>query len=380
MFGFSRNSGSKVAAKQPERQVAPPLQPETAPLSADDASARALREWMSLAVMQQRVIRSLADEIARTSGFVETEADDLSSRFRRLAASAQQQTARVDSLTRLAKGIEIDGELVPIDSITMLLENTLSDVVAKILMLSKDSMSMVYALHELNSNVTRVDAAMVQLSAINRTTNMLAMNARIEAERAGEAGKTFRVVAQELRELSKATGAVFVSMSNELNALTAGIASGQDTLQRVATIDMSENMLAREKLEVLLKALLHRGAKLEEIVAEAVGEAVSISADVDGMVTGIQFQDRTKQSLEHVVDTMDVINDAIEQIRVDTAAAVPSLAELEPDTTWVKNLLDRFKLSEMRERFVKEILDGRISERNGGAPDAKTDGGSIELF
>jgi methyl-accepting chemotaxis protein len=369
-----------VAATPPELQGAPPLQPEVASLPADDASARALREWMSLAVMQQRVIRSLADEIARTSGFVETEADDLSSRFRRLALSAQQQTARVDSLTRLAKGIEIDGELVPMDSITQLLENTLSDVVAKILMLSKDSMSMVYALQELKSNVERVDGAMVQLSGINRTTNMLAMNARIEAERAGEAGKTFRVVAQELRELSKATESVFVSMSNELNALTAGIASGQDTLQRVATIDMSENILAREKLEVLLAALLRRGSRLEEIVAEAVQEAGLISADVDGMVTGIQFQDRTKQSLEHVVDTMDVVNDAIEQIRVDTAAALPGLAELEPDTTWVKSLLDRFKLSEMRERFVREILDGKTSERNGEAHDVKADGGSVELF
>ncbi len=380
MFGMTRKAGPKTTAAPAAAADAPPLQPQVVEPPLDDASEQSLRSWMSLAVMQQRVIRALVDEIARTSGFVETEADDLSGRFRRLAVSAQQQTARVDSLTRLAKGIELDGELVPIDAITKLLEGTLADVVAKILMLSKDSMSMVYALHELNSNVGRVDEAMVQLSTINRTTNMLAMNARIEAERAGEAGKTFRVVAQELRELSKATESVFVSMSGELKALTDGISSGHETLQRVATIDMSENMLARERLEKLLAALLQRGDQLETIVAEAVAEAGLISADVDGMVTGIQFQDRTKQSLEHVIDTMGVLNDAIEQTRADTAAAVPRLAEVDADPTWVKNLLDRFKLSEMRERFVAEILDGKTWEPAAKEDAAAMSGGSVELF
>jgi methyl-accepting chemotaxis protein len=377
---MTRKAGPKTTAAPAAAADAPPLQPQVVEPPLDDASEQSLRSWMSLAVMQQRVIRALVDEIARTSGFVETEADDLSGRFRRLAVSAQQQTARVDSLTRLAKGIELDGELVPIDAITKLLEGTLADVVAKILMLSKDSMSMVYALHELNSNVGRVDEAMVQLSTINRTTNMLAMNARIEAERAGEAGKTFRVVAQELRELSKATESVFVSMSGELKALTDGISSGHETLQRVATIDMSENMLARERLEKLLAALLQRGDQLETIVAEAVAEAGLISADVDGMVTGIQFQDRTKQSLEHVIDTMGVLNDAIEQTRADTAAAVPRLAEVDADPTWVKNLLDRFKLSEMRERFVAEILDGKTWEPAAKEDAAAMSGGSVELF
>ena len=340
---------------------------------------------MSLADMQQRVIQALVSEISSTSGFVEAEAEALSGRFQRLVLSADQQTARVESLTSLAIGIEVDGEIVPIDKIAALLESTLSDVVEKILLLSKDSMSMVYALDELNANIGRVDKCMEQLGGINRTTNMLALNARIEAERAGSAGAAFRVVAQEVRELSKVTQDVSVSMQVELKTVTEGIANGHTTLQRVATIDMSDNMLAKDKLETLLAALVRRSESLTRIVSDAVREAEIISADVGGMVTGIQFQDRTRQRLEHVVDTLQVIDQAIEELKDSSVAVVPALAAAgaTADLEWVKKLLERFTMSEMRSRFVAQLLEGRPA---GELPDDKSEtsgpseSGSVELF
>src|SRR4051812_20773085 len=319
-----------------------------------------LQRWMSVAEMQQRVIQVLVGEIAHTSGLIETEADDLSDRFRRLAVSTRQQTERVDSLTLLATGIEVKGEAVPIRAITELLESTLSDIVRKILLLSKDSMTMVYALGELNANVERVEGCMEQLSAINSTTNMLALNARIEAERAGSAGAAFRVVANEVRELSKATQNLSANMNQTLKSLTEGIADGHVTMKRVATIDMSDNLAAKERLERFLTALLQRGSAMESIVANAAREAGIICSDVDAMVTGIQFQDRTKQRLEHVVDTLQVVSQAIEEVKQGTTTALPELAGTSPpDTSWVKHLLERYTMSEVRERFVAELLEGK---------------------
>jgi methyl-accepting chemotaxis protein len=381
MFGLSRKS--REAEGVPAAAVASPerIHFEAVPPS---SHAGLLRRWMSLADMQQRVIQALVAEITNTSRFVETEAETLSRGFQRLAISAQQQTARVDSLTSLAQGIEVEGEIVPIERIAGLLEGTLSDVVGKILLLSKDSMSMVFALDELNANVQRVDQCMEQLNGINNTTNMLALNARIEAERAGTAGVAFRVVANEVRELSKTTQSLAATMKGELKALTDGIASGQATMRRVATIDMSDNVLAKERLEVLLTALVNRSANLGTIVADAVKESGMISADVDGMVTGIQFQDRMRQRLEHVVDTLHVVDQAIEEVKCNTTADIPELAGTGvPDMEWVKKLLERFTMSEMRARFVAQLVDGEApadpcDDTSGGSGPASS--GSIELF
>jgi len=153
MLGLKRRRNGALQAEVVST-ASPPMQPQ------EDVAApqtELLQRWMSLADMQQRVIQALVSEISSTSGFVEAEAEALSGGFQRLVLSADQQTARVESLTSLATGIEVDGEVVPIDRIAGLLESTLSDVVEKILLLSKDSMSMVYALDELNANVARIE-------------------------------------------------------------------------------------------------------------------------------------------------------------------------------------------------------------------------------
>ncbi len=378
MFGLKRKPRAEL--QTPIVMSPPPVDLESVP---PPPHTELLQRWMSLAAMQQRVIQALVAEIAQTSGFVETEADALSGRFQRLAVSAEQQTARVDSLTSLATGIDIEGKIIPIDEITGLLEGTLGDVVEKILYLSKDSMSMVYALDELKTNVERVEKCMAQLDGVNSTTNMLALNARIEAERAGTSGLAFRVVADEVRELSKVTQGLAASMRGELKGLTDGIVHGQATLQRVATIDLSDNILAKERLGVLMKGLNRRSASLGTIVADAVNEAAMISADVDGMVTGIQFQDRTRQRLEHVIDTLHVIDQALEEIKGSTAKTLPELAGAVPDVEWVKKLLERFTMSEMRARFVAQLLDGERPAdlpANDSGTNAPSSSGSMELF
>jgi methyl-accepting chemotaxis protein len=346
-----------------------------------DQHIELLQSWMSLAEVQQRVIRTLIAEIQATSGFVETEADDLSGRFQRLALSAQQQTGRVNSLTSLARSIQVDDKPIPIEEIARLLKDTLGDVVEKILLLSKDSMSMVYALSEVSTNIGHVEKCMAKLEQINSTTNMLALNARIEAERAGKAGVTFRVVADEVRELSKTTQALAHTMKSELTEVMEGIVTGQATLQRVATIDLTENILAKERLEVLLLALVERGSALERIVAEAVTEAGVISADVNGMVTGLQFQDRARQRLEHVVDVLSVLSEALEVNRQKTTGLAPQLGKSAPvDMEWVVGLLNRFTMSEMRSRFAADILQGTPhAEMHQDAAGSSADG-SIELF
>jgi methyl-accepting chemotaxis protein len=366
-------------AKNHSRADAPPLA-----ASAEPAPHRLLlQQWMSLASMQQRVIQTLAAEIVKTSDFVETEADSLAVRFQRLAVNAQQQTALVDSLTDLAMGIDVDGKTIGIDEVARHFESALGEVVAKILLITKDSTSMAEALDALGASIRNVGKSHAGIDAINSSLNMLALNARIEAERAGAAGAAFRVVANEVRDLSKSTQTHATTMKAELRAMINDITTSHATLKRVATVDLTDDMLARERLEVLLKALVQRNGTLKSVVASAVKDAKAISTDVEGIVTGIQFQDRTKQRLEHVVDTLHVIGRALEDIRSRTEKQEPGLAsESVPDTGWVKDMLSRFTMSDMREQFVAQVLNGKQVDwgQDSDLKSRSSATGSMELF
>src|SRR5262245_56774609 len=100
-----------------------------APEVDDTAHTALLKRWMSLAEMQQQLIRALVSEVGGLSGYVESEAGALSARFQRLAVNARQQSEHVDRLSGLAAGIEFDGKRVPIIDIANLLTATLGGVV-----------------------------------------------------------------------------------------------------------------------------------------------------------------------------------------------------------------------------------------------------------
>jgi len=102
------------------------------------------------------------------------------------------------------------------------------------------------------------------------------------------------------------------------------------------------------------------------------------------MVTGIQFQDRTRQRLEHVVDTLHVVDQALEELKEMTGAHLPATSGgSQMDVEWVKKLLDRFTLGELRARFVAQIIEGvSVSgpKEELEASSAPSSSGSIELF
>jgi hypothetical protein len=77
-----------------------------------------------------------------------------------------------------------------------------------------------------------------------------------------------------------------------------------------------------------------------------------------------------------------VLASAVGELQIETAGAAPaiSMAESPADVAWLSSLAGRYKLSEMRAKFVFEVVQGR----EGGAAVQKTaaepETGTIELF
>ncbi len=348
-------------------------------------TADLLSTWLGFADVQRRTLDVVQTELNRTSRHVEDATLDLSERFRLLAEKALEQSQRVEQIVELAGSVSIDGERVPMDQLVVGMQNMITDMVSNIVILSRHAMSMVYLLDDVAKDVGDLEKSIGDIDTINRQTNFLALNATIEASRAGEAGRTFAVVAQEVRHLSHSTGELAGRMRSKVTAVVKGVRNGHDILRQIANTDMSPQMLAKERVDKTMDSLVEQTAHFQSVLETAASVSSDMSSTIAHVITGMQFQDLTKQRIEAINDSLAIMGAGLSDLETRIRAQVPPDVGAHQPQEWLNHLLDRFTLSEMRERFVRKLLlEGTALDENGvldldvGGRDSSE--GDIELF
>ncbi len=344
-----------------------------------------LSTWMGFADVQRRTLGVVQSELARTSQHVEDATLDLSTRFRILAEKALEQSQRVADIIAIAGSVTIDDERVPVDHLVVGMQDMISDMVGNIVVLSRHAMSMVYLLDDVQKDVVELEKSIGDIDSINRQTNFLALNATIEASRAGEAGRTFAVVAQEVRHLSSSTAALAERMRSKVTAVVKGVRHGHEILREIANTDMSPQMLAKERVDKTMVSLVEQTNHFQSVLETAATVSADMSATIGRVITGMQFQDLTKQRIEAINDSLAVLCVGLGDLESQIRAQVPPDVGAREPQEWLNTLLGRFTLSEMRGRFVRKLLlEGTALDENGvldvDASHSDSAGGDIELF
>lgn len=315
-----------------------------------------LATWMGFADVQRRTLEAIQTELNRTSSHVEDSTIELSSRFRDLAEHALSQSQRVREIVELSDSVLIDGVRMPLAELVVSMQDAIAEMIANIVQLSTRAMNMVYLLDDVQGEVTELEKSIADIDTINRQTNFLALNATIEASRAGEAGRTFAVVAQEVRHLSRTTAELAERMRAKVSAVVSGVRNGHDILRGIADTDMSPQMLAKERLDKTMESLVAQTTHFQEVLETAASDSSEMSRTIGLMVTRMQFQDLTKQRIEAVNDSLAIMSAGLDDLETRTLAEMPAGVDIPMPQEWLDKLLDRFKLSEMRQRFVRRLL------------------------
>lgn len=343
-----------------------PLETHPHPDKAVVVDYKLLATWMGFADVQRRTLEAIQIELGRTSGHVEDATVELSSRFRELAEHALHQSAHVREIVALSDSVDIDGERVPLAELVVSMQDAIAEMISNIVQLSQRAMNMVYLLDDVQRDVTELEKSISDIDAINRQTNFLALNATIEASRAGEAGRTFAVVAQEVRHLSRTTSELAERMRSKVMAVVGGVRSGHDILRGIADTDLSPQMLAKERLDKTMESLVGQTTHFQQVLENAAAESGEMSRNIGQMVTRMQFQDLTKQRLEAISDSLTIVVAGLEDLESRTRGEMPADVAIPAPQEWLDALLERFKLSEMRQRFVRRLLmEGSALDENG---------------
>ncbi|UMY56114.1 MULTISPECIES: methyl-accepting chemotaxis protein [Paenibacillus] len=215
------------------------------------------------------------------------------------SAEASEQTA--NAVEEMAKGVSTIAESA--SSIVDSAGQTEHDVAQGSQMISSvrtqmdrileavsQTASLMDELSQLSDDAKQMNTA---IAAIAKQTNLLSLNASIEASRAGEAGRGFAVVAIEVRKLSEQSKESADSISQIITQML-------DLIQR-STATMNGN------------------------VRNQVGEGMRISQDAEGAFTNIE------RSTSHIVEQIQSVSAAAEQISASTeevSATVTHLASL----------------------------------------------------
>jgi methyl-accepting chemotaxis protein len=221
-----------------------------------------------------------------------------------LGAAAQEiarNAARASSQASDARHLAEDGQQVVDRSIVAM--NQLSN------MLSASSIN----IEALNSKTVNIGQILEVISSISQQTNLLALNAAIEAARAGEAGRGFAVVADEVRNLAHRTQESAQQVQSMIEELQVGARASVSTMsdsQRQSQDSVEIANLAGERLNsVTLRIGEIDGTN--QSVATATEEQTAVVESINVDITEINTLNQ--EGVENLQSTLRAVSDLEQQ-------------------------------------------------------------------
>lgn len=290
--------------------------------NAQEATTKAEAAGHEAQIKSEAILKA-ADKLEEVAGVVSSASAELSAQIEQSEHGATEQVSRVtETATAMNEMNSTVAEVarnagrasdISLQTRQQAAEGAkiVNHAVTSIQQVQKESLALKEDMIALDGHTQAISRIMNVISDIADQTNLLALNAAIEAARAGEAGRGFAVVADEVRKLAEKTMASTTDVSNAIKAIQ------NSTRKSMEQVDH-----AVQAIEEATELANRSGAALNRIVDMAESTADQVRA----IATASEQQSSSSEAINHSITQVNTIAGETARAMEEAARAVSDLA------------------------------------------------------